>query len=259
VTHVDSRSDPLAVLARDETVAAALLAAREEVDALLWRRDVRGAAAEVASASIQRGARDSAAIDGADVAVPDDSPMGRVLEAALRLTAAVPTQVDVFSAAPLQALAHLHSLTAYGFCSDDELGRPRQGDVADDPLNLGTLVPAGAAAERLAGLAGMLTTPTQAPALLVAAIAHAELAVLRPFTWGSGLLARASTRLVLAARGVDPSLFSIPEHGMLELGRPAYVKALRAYATGSPAGVSEFIVWQATAVAMGAKAVIVPS
>jgi hypothetical protein len=93
----------------------------------------------------------------------------------------------------------------------------------------------------------------------VAAIAHAELAIVRPFAWGSGLLARASTRLVLAARGVDPSLFSIPEHGMLELGRPAYVKALRGYATGSPAGVSEFIVWQATAVAMGAKAVVVPS
>ncbi len=255
----ESPRDPLAVLAREETVAAALLAAREEVDALLWRRDVRGAAAEVASASIQRGARDSAAIDGADVAVPDDSPMGRVLEAALRLTAAVPTQVEVFATAPLQALAHLHALTAHGFCPADELGRPRHGDVADDPLNLGALVPAGAAAERLAGLAGMLTAPTQAPALLVAAIAHAELAIVRPFAWGSGLLARASTRLVLAARGVDPSLFSIPEHGMLELGRPAYVKALRGYATGSPAGVSEFIVWQATAVAMGAKAVVVPS
>ena len=62
---------------------------------------------------------------------------------------------------------------------------------------------------------------------------------MRPFAWGSGLLARASVRLVLASRGVDPSLFSIPEHGMLEMGRPAYVKALRAYATGTREGVSE--------------------
>jgi len=31
----DSRSDPLAALSADETVAAAVLAAREEVDALL--------------------------------------------------------------------------------------------------------------------------------------------------------------------------------------------------------------------------------
>jgi hypothetical protein len=250
--------DPLAVLAQDEVVSAALLAAREEIDALLWRRDVRGAAAEVASASIQRGARDSAAMDGADVAVPDESPMGRVLEAALRLTAAVPTQADVFSGAPLQALAHLHALAAHGFVPADDLGRPRAGDAADDPLNLGPVPPAGAAAARLAGLADLLTTPTQAPALLVAAIAHAELAVLRPFSWGSGLLARATTRLVLASRGVDPSLFSIPEHGMLEMGRPAYVQALRAYSSGTPAGVSEFLVWQATAFALGARAVVVP-
>lgn len=255
---LDTPSDPLAVLARDETVSAALLAAREEVDALLWRRDVRGAAAEVASASVQRGARDSAAIDGADLALPDESPMGRVLEAALRLTAAVPTQVDVFGRAPLQALAHLHALTAHGFVADDELGRPRSSERADDPLNLGAVVPAQDAARRLAALASTLTAPTQAPALLVAGIAHAELAVLRPFAWGSGLLARASVRLVLAARGVDPSLFSIPEHGMLELGRPAYVSALKAYASGTPDGVRDFLVWHATAVALGAKAVVVP-
>ena len=130
--------------------------------------------------------------------------------------------------------------------------------MADDPLHLGPLPPAEAAAERLAALARVLTMPTEAPALVVAAIAHAEIAAVRPFAWGSGLLARASVRLVLAGRGVDPSLFSIPEHGMLELGRPAYVAALRDYASGTPAGVTSFIVWQATAVALGARAVVVP-
>ena len=252
-------TDPLAVLAADPLAAAALQAAREEVDALLWRRDVRGAAAEVASLSVQRGARDSAAIDGADVALVDDSPMGRVLDAALRLTAAVPTQVDVFSTAPLQALAHLHAVTAHGFVANEELGRPRSADVSDDPLHLGPPPSAAAAADRLALLATTVTTPTQAPALMVAAIAHAELAVVRPFAWGSGLIARAATRLVLASRGVDPSLFAIPEHGMLEQGRPAYVRALRAYASGTREGVTEFVVWHATSVALGAKAVVVPS
>lgn len=77
--------------------------------------------------------------------------------------------------------------------------------------------------------------------------------------WGSGLLARASVRLVLAGRGVDPSLFSIPEHGMLKPWEgPAHVAALRDYASGTPAGVTSFIVWQATAVALGARAVVVP-
>jgi len=252
-------SDPLGALAGYPVTAAALDAARTEVDALLWRRDVRAAAAEVALASIERGGRDSAAIDGADVVVVDDSPMGRVLDAALRLTAAVPGQVDVFATAPLQALAYLHALTAHGFVSENELGRPRAADVADDPLSLGVLPPAQVAADRLAALADLLTTPTAAPALLLAAVAHAELAVLRPFAWGSGLLSRAVVRLVMAAKGVDPSLFSIPERGMVELGRPAYVKALRSYSSGTPAGVSEFIVWHSTAVAAGARAVIVPT
>jgi len=251
-------ADPLAILAAIPEVDAAAAAARQEVDALLWRRDVRNAAEAVASASIQRGGRDSAALDGADVALVEDSPMGRVLDAALRVTAAVPTQVDVFGSAPLQAWAHLHAVVATGFVPDEELGRPRAGDTADDPLNLGGRPSAREAADRLALLARMLTTPTQAPALVVAAVAHAEVAVLRPFSWGSGLLARATTRLVLAARGVDPSLFSIPENGMVELGRPSYVKALRGYTTGTREGVAEFLVWHSAAVAAGARAVVVP-
>jgi hypothetical protein len=247
--------DPLAELATDAATAEILAAARAEIDALLWRRDVRSNAVEVAASSMERGARDSAAIDGADLAVVDDSPMGRVLDAAIRLTAAVPGQVEVFATAPLQALAHLHALTATGFVPDDELGRPRAGDLADDPLNLGAVPPAAAASGRLSLLARTLTTPTEAPALLVAAIAHAELAVVRPFTWGSDLVARAAVRLVIAGRGVDPSLFSIPEHGMFEMGRPAYVRALQGYSSGTREGVLAFISWHTTACAMGAKAV----
>ena len=251
-------SDPLAALAADPIVAAAVAAARGEVDALLWRRDIRAAATEVAAASVERGARDSAAIDGADLAATDASPMGRVLDAALRLTLEVPRQVSVFATAPLQALAHLNAVVAHGFVADEDLGRPRHCDIADDPLHLWPVVPAAAAADRLAGLAQLLTRPTDAPALVAAAIAHAEVASVRPFAWGSGLLARATVRLVLAGRGVDPSLFSIPEHGMLELGRPAYVDALRGYASGTTVGVSGWIVWQSTAVALGARAVVVP-
>ena len=245
-------TDPFGAVAAIPVVAESASAARGAVDALLWRRDVRSAAAEFAASSIQRGARDSAVIDGADVVTVEDSPMGRVLDAALRVTAGVPTQVDVFATAPMQAWAHLHALAAHGFVSDDELGRPRAGEAADDPLNLGALLPAGAAADRVALLAHLLTSPTQAPALVVSALAHAEVAVLRPFAWGSGLLARATTRLVMAARGVDPSCFSIPEQGMVELGRPSYVRALRAYASGSRDGVAEWCVWHASAVAAGA-------
>lgn len=246
-------TDPFGAVAAIPVVADSAAVAREAVDALLWRRDVRSAAVEFAASSIQRGARDSAVIDGADVVTVEDSPMGRVLEAALRVTAGVPTQVDIFATAPMQAWAHLHALAAHGFVSDDELGRPRAGEAADDPLNVGALPPARAAADRMALLAHLLTSPTQAPALVVAALAHAEVAVLRPFAWGSGLLARATTRLVMAARGVDPSCFSIPEQGMVELGRASYVRGLRAYASGSRDGVAEWCVWHASAVAAGAS------
>ena len=251
--------DALAALSVLPDVQAACDVARTEIDALLWRRDIRSAAAEVAADSRVRGARDSAAIDGADVAVADDSPMGRVLEAAERVTAAVPGQVEAFGRAPLQVLAHLHALTAVGFCEPDQLGRPRRDDSADDPLLLGNLPTAANVATRLSLLTDILTTPTTAPALVVAAIAHGELAVLRPFRWGSGLVARAVVRLVMAERGVDPSLFSIPEHGYLELGRSSYVSALRSYASGSPEGMSQYLVWHATALAAGARAVVVSS
>ena len=64
--------------------------------------------------------------------------------------------------------------------------------------------------------------------------------------------ARAAVRLVLAARGVDPDCLSIPESGMLARGRPAYVAALRGYASGSPAGMAEWLTWNATAIGYGA-------
>ena len=249
--------DPFGVLGQDIEVARVMAAAREEIDSVLWRRDVRTNAAAVARASIERGGRDSAAIDGADTAVVDDSPMGRALARAIDVTAAVPGQVGAWAKAPLQVIAALHGIAANGFATEDQMGRPRALEIADDPLRIGSLPPAAQVAPRLALLAGLVIAPTAAPAILVAGIVHAELLTLRPFTWGSGLVARAAARCVLAERAVDPSLFTIPENGMFTLGRPAYVEALRAYASGTRAGSSAYLVWFATACALGAKAVTV--
>ena len=251
-------SEALQRIAANPTVAASATAAREEIDTLLWRRDIRAAAKEVAAASVLRGGRDSAAIDGADVAAVDDSPMGRVLDAGWRITTEVPAFVDIWASAPLQALAGLHSVAAIDVLSPAELGRPRSDLNADDPLNIGPIPDAAIAAARLTQLADLVTDSGNVPALVVAAITHAELMAVRPFTWGSGLGARASVRLVLVERGVDPSLFSIPELGMLTLGRPAYVTALRAYLTGSADGVTDYLVWFMTCIGEGAREVQVP-
>lgn len=249
----------VAALLADDYTAAVLQGARDDIDAVLWRRDVRANAAVVAGASLARGARDSAAVDGADTAVVDDSPMGRVLAAAQRVTAAAPGQAETWGRAPLQVLAHLHVLTGRGMVDEEELGRPRSGGSADDPLNLGTL-PADATpvGPHLVRLADWVSRSQDVPALVVAALVHAELMQLRPFTWGSGLVARASVRCVLVARGLDPSMFTIPELGMLEQGRGAYVNAIRGYASGDPAGLAASVRWFATAIGLGARAVQVP-
>ena len=105
--------------------------------------------------------------------------------------------VEVFARAPMQAWAHLHALVAHGFVPDDGLGRPRVDDGADDPLRLGSLPSADVAAQRLGALAQVLTSPTQAPALLVAGITRVVIAATDP-TAAAGGGAR-----VLRAAGVD--------------------------------------------------------
>ena len=238
------------------SVAEALLQARGSIDELLWRRDVRSEAASVTAASKVRGSRESAAMEGADVATTEDSPMGRVLASAQAVTGEAPAVVDVWSSAPLQALARLHAVAGFGHLPPDQLGRPRlSGEVPDDPLNLGPAPDALAAAGRLGLLADLVADSPQVPALAIAGIAHAELVGVRPFGWGSGVVGRAVVRVVLAARGVDPSLFSIPEAGMMQLGRPTYVRALRSYLDGN---VDEYLIWFGRAVALGAQSASVP-
>jgi hypothetical protein len=213
----------------------------------------------MAASSALIGARDSAALEGADVSVDvvraglDDSPLGRAVAASVAVTSAVPGQADAWQRAPLQVLAHLHALAARGFDDDDALGRPRQQDDVVDPLHMGTPLPWREVPDRLVALADVLTRPTTAPAILVAAIAHGELIAVQPFRWGSGLIARAAVRLVLAARGVDPDLLGCPEAGMLSLGRSTYVASVRAYRSGEPDGVAEWIRWNASAIGFGAS------
>ena len=184
----------------------------------------------------------------------DDSPLGRAVAASLAVTSAIPGQVDTWQRAPLQVLAHLHAIAARGFDDDDALGRPRQHDDVVDPLHVGSPTAWPEVPDRLSALADVLTRPTSAPAMLVAAVAHGELMALQPFRWGSGLIARSTVRLVLAGRGVDPDLLACPEAGMLSLGRGSYVSALRAYRSGQPDGVAEWIRWNASAVGFGASA-----
>lgn len=244
--------NPAAALAADPDISQALDAARSAVDALLWRRDVRANAEQVAVDSLRVGARDSAAIEGADQFGVDASPMGRVVEAAIAVTAESVRMDDTWQRSPAQVLAHLHSVAARGFLAPDLLGRPRDSDAVDDPLHIGNVPAAASIAPRLVALTDVITRPGL-PALLEAALVHGELLALRPFSWGSGLVARASIRTVFRARGVDPSAFSCPEQGIYELGRREYVSAIRAFQAGSLPEMRRYMRWFSSAVQTGAQ------
>lgn len=252
--------DPLDGVLALPGVAESVDSARAAVDALLWDRAVAARSAEVVAESTLRGAWANAWFEGAECglaelrsgAAVDGSPVGRVLGNAVALHAELPSLVGVIGTAPAQALARMHMVAAHGFVPAADLGRPRAGDGADDPLRLGGLPPAAEASSRMAALARLLVGST-APGVLVAVVAHAEVASLRPFGWGSGLVARALVRLVLAQRGVDPSMLGAPEIGLRAAGRPAYVRAVRAYAGGSPQGVADLVGLVAGAVEVGAR------
>jgi hypothetical protein len=158
-------------------------------------------------------------------------------QAALRLSTELLGLVPVLTKAPLQAFARMHTLAGKSIAADEDLGRPRD--------------PAGAA--RLNALARLLVAPTEAPALVVAAVVHAELATVAPFVSHNGLVARGAERLVLVARGVDPKSLVVPEAGHLKLRRE-YESNLRGYRDGGAAGVHSWLLYAAEGYAAGAEA-----
>ncbi len=213
---------------------------------MLWDRQLRKSAQELSRRSALAGAASSAAIDGIEVEwkvwqagqAADDTPMGRAAGGVVALYAQLPGLRRIWETAPLQALAKMQTLVAVPVTPDD-VGRPRAA-AAQDPLRIGVAGDATTVAPRLADLARRLTAPTAAPALVVAGIVHAEVMSMQPFTYGSGLVARAADRLLLSSRGLDPDSWSVPEAGLHEQGRPAYARAVRGYADGDVVGWMRF-------------------
>jgi len=243
---VSAGTDPFGRVADLPGVAVAVSKARDAVDALLRHPALRRHQSQVTAESALRGARASAALEGAVVTLEalrsghafEDTRSAELSRAAVRVSAELGRLVPVWGRAPLQALARLHVVAAADVLSDrDQLGRPADAD----------------AAARLDQLGHLLLRETSAPAIVVAAIVHGELLAVHPFAWGSGLVARAAQRLVLIHRGVDPKGISVPEVGHVELGRQAYVAALAGYADRTRDGVAAWVTHCAEAVALGAR------
>ncbi|MEV0407493.1 oxidoreductase [Actinoallomurus sp. NPDC050550] len=248
-------SDAFANVATLPDVPEAVARTREAVDRLLGHRILRRRSAEVSAESALRGARASAALEG--VSAPLEEIRGGlsndpVVQGALRVSAELGSLADTWRKAPRQALARLHALAAADAVAPEALGRPRPDDDAADPLELGPPPSAKEVAARLDVLSDLLTAPTDAPAVVVAAIVHGELLALRPFGWGDGIVARAAARLTLVDRGLDPKSLTAPEVGHLEL-RDTYGVALRGYTAGTPDGVAGWVRHCAEAIELGAR------
>jgi hypothetical protein len=229
--------DPLADLNRLEGVASAMASARDGIDVLLRDRGLRRTSPDVTGEALLRGACASAALAGSSSS-EDDVREGRgdaVAQAAVRLSTQLLGLGSVLARSPLQALARIHAVAAADE-PPDTVGRPKDADSAG----------------RLTDLAGLMSRPTEAPGLVVAAVAHAEILTTRPFASHNGLVARAVERLVIVQRAVDPLAATVPEAGHLA-ARGAYESRLAGYADGGPAGVHAWLLYAAEAYASGTE------
>jgi Fic family protein len=131
-----------------------------------------------------------------------------------------PRLAEEFFDAPLAVLAELHGIICRGLVDPAVIGRPRvtaqavhdgaQGMVVfntPDPEAVGPL---------LRDLEAWLRGETQEgsaafPAPVAAAVVHELILQWQPFEAANGRLARAASRLVLRARGMDPFGLAVPE------------------------------------------------
>ncbi len=100
-------------------------------------------------------------------------------------------------------------------------------------------------------MVGLLAGGTQAPGLVLAALAEAELTVTAAFAPAGGVVARALARTVVVATGLDPLGVVVPERHALA-DRPGRDAALAGYASGGADGVEGWVVWWGGAVVTGA-------
>ncbi|AWV48580.1 hypothetical protein JK2ML_2289 [Mycobacterium leprae Kyoto-2] len=242
-------ADLLAPLMELPGVATASDRARDALGrAHRHRANLRGWPVTAAEAAL-RAARASSVLDGGPVRLdhlPGASPQaggvsdpvfGGALRVAQALEGGAGPLVGVWQRAPLQALARLHVLAAADQVGDEWLGRPRMD--AEVGLRLGLLV-------------DVVSGRTFAAAPVVAAVVHGELLTLQPFGSADGVVARAVSRLVTIATGLDPHGLGVPEVSWMRRAA-VYRDAACGFAGGTPKGVAAWLVLCCRALHAGAQ------
>lgn len=260
--------DAVASLARLDGVQQAIDDTREACTALRWHPALRRRIPEASAESRVRGATASAALEGAEMSVtivrnvfrgatdwPENpDPVERTVAAATRATAETEAVKSLVVSAPNQALARLHVAAMSDLLPADQVGRPRQaGEDARELLELGPAPSADEMTHRLRAVTELLEHATQLPTLLVAAVVHAELCLVRPFVRGNSIVARAVERSLVWGAGLDPTGVAVPEQAHHSMAVD-YAGALSAYAHGGTDGVRLWILHEAAALQRAAGA-----
>lgn len=235
---------------------------RETLTALRWHQALRRRIPESAAESRVRGAQASGELEGSRLPVDlvreyiagvrgwpaDPDPVEGVMRGIVAATAASEEIRGQVLTAPAQALARLHvaavghlvgSADAPGsVLQAEQVGRPRAAEeVCAELVDVGPPPAPGEVAQRLSLVSELVRGHAGVPAVVLAAVVHAEIATLRPFTRGNAIVARALERALVQATGLDPTGVAVTELGHFRQTMPAYVGALAAYATGSRDGV----------------------
>ena len=260
-------ADPLLALADLPGVRTAIDDARSACERLRWHEAFRRRGREVRAEAGIRAARASAGLEGARVPVDrvramaigaagtggTDALVRGSLQAHVVVESLMP-ELGARSAPPMppfsQLLATIHRAATGGWLEEGSVGRLRSRDVPDDLRGLGEAPPASAVAARIA-LLGEVIDGSRAPALVVAAVAHGELLVLRPFQAGNGTVARALFRLLLTRGGLDPTGCVLADEVWASAPNP-YLGAAARLATGTSDGAAVWLRTCADAVASGA-------
>ncbi len=220
-------SDPIAALARLEGVPSAIAAATAAVDVVLTDRGRRAVTPRVSAQARWASARANADLT--------DGPE-RWFPGALRAIAEIDDLAGLLLVAPAQAIARTHALVARGVLADRDLGRVRVAEGV---------------ADRLRDLGDLIVHRGPAPALVLAAVVHAELVTLAPFAAGNDVVARAVEHALLVGTGLDPAVLIVIEDGHRRAAD--YPALLRGYASGSVTGVRAWLLHAAAALTLGAE------
>jgi hypothetical protein len=236
---VCSVTDPIADLLNLAEIEPAYAAARSAVDAAMRHPALRRTGGPVAAEVGLRDAVASAALEGHEHEldlVRAGAVADPVLQGSLRVSQALDGLAPQWSKTPRQVLAKLHVLAARDVVGSDDLGRPTAEASASGRIDL---------------LCSLVTGGTAAPAMVLAAVVHAELLALSAFAGPNGVVARGAARLTLIGGGLDPRGLLAVDVGHAERG-PEYVGAAAAFATGTQDGVRSWLKHYAAAIEVAA-------